>query len=67
MNNSSLAFLADKVGMWECFFFAKPLLEKIAVRSLFQSSPFFSRNGRFCDLRLQPRATSPASHSGYSY
>ena len=20
MNNSSLAFLADKVGMWECFF-----------------------------------------------
>ena len=21
MNNSSLAFLADKVGIWECFFF----------------------------------------------
>ena len=30
MNNSFLAFLADNVGMWECFFFcAKPLLEKI--------------------------------------
>ena len=48
MNNSSLAFLADKVGMWECFFFcAKPLLQKIAARSLFQSSPFLSRIGCF--------------------
>ena len=23
MNNSSLAFLADKMGMWECFFFGE--------------------------------------------
>ena len=23
MNNSSLAFLADKMGMWECFFFCE--------------------------------------------
>ena len=44
------------------FFFAKPLLEKIAARSLFQSSPFLSRTGCSCDLRLQARATTPASY-----
>ena len=48
MNNSFLAFLADNVGMWECFFFcAKPLLEKIpggegtAVYGLYRYVPLW--------------------------
>ena len=28
MNNSSLAFLADKVGMWECFFFCEAIVRE---------------------------------------
>ena len=37
MNNSSLAFLADKVGMWECFFFLRSHCQRKSQRDIYFS------------------------------
>lgn len=37
MKNSSLAFLADKVGIWECFFFWRSHCQRKSQRDLYFS------------------------------